>query len=153
MEQSELGGRRKCPPADPFEPWNPGWKLRPPCGDAAEAAGALPDLHRRSAFGKSPRGGECGAIGDAVDAVAGDDVVGRVERIEAILGHRALLRSFALVTQKRLAVGGLHRFACRNLVRGRCASWSCRINGLPADGLGADRLAAKPLKSLTARLG
>jgi hypothetical protein len=67
--------------------WCDGWGLS--CGDAAETAGFLPDLHHGGAFGEPARGGQGGVIGDAVDAVAGDDVVGCVELIEAILGHRA----------------------------------------------------------------
>ena len=58
----------------------------------------LPDLDRGRAFGEPPRGGQGSAIGDAEDAVAGNDVVGCVKLIEAILGHRALL-----LREKRLA--------------------------------------------------
>src|SRR5690349_8983605 len=57
-------------------------------GDAAETAGALPNLHPGGACGEPPCGGQGGAIGATVHAVAGDDVVIRVELIEGILGHR-----------------------------------------------------------------
>jgi hypothetical protein len=64
-------------------------------GDAAETPDVLPDLDRWRAFGEPPRGGQGSAIGDAEDAVAGNDVVGCVKLIEAILGHRGLLGAFS----------------------------------------------------------
>lgn len=76
----------------------------------------------RGVFGE-PRATARGVIGDAVDAVAGDDVVGGVELIEPILGHRALL-----LPKERLA--GAAGCAVSSVAMGvrNVRIWSCQIN-------------------------
>jgi hypothetical protein len=106
------------------------------CGDAAETAGVLPDLHRGGACGEPARRGQSGVVGNAVDAVAGDDVVGRVGLIEAIFGHRAPPLRVRFRTEKRLLDGELRRFAYRKRVWKRCRLPFCLGAGFERGGFG-----------------
>jgi hypothetical protein len=67
-----------------------------------------------AALGEPACGGQGGAIGYAVYAEAGDDMLGCVELIQAIFGHRAPPLRSGIGLRSAWRRRELHRFAYRN---------------------------------------